>query len=422
MSTSSLDFPPLHAAHLNAGPHSISFNAGQSEWGKIDSMASIIWRPRRGPPFETPGGWMDEIRPLTSLRGFAALAVVMQHFSATAQTLTPHRIPSLVPHGYMAVDFFFVLSGFIMCLTYLPAFEAEGMKAFPGFLLKRVARIVPLNVFVLMALVVLGVVSQAIVGSNMFFNDNSLAFDLPANILMLQGLGIGRNLNGPSWSISTEFAAYFLFPLFILFVFNRRRIVTAATLLVAVAVLSADAFRAPGLHLETNTISDQVVYCFTEFVLGMGSYILYRSRRASGRGATDLEVGMIYAAAAVFLVTGTDLIVALLCPFIVVSTALNTGFIARALSRGIPYFLGLVSFSIYLIHEPCRRLAVPIFASFHPGPAGAFTALTFALIGSLSVIPLAWLTYIGVERPGRHVIRRWAEMVTRRNAMARTPG
>ena len=47
------------------------------------------------------------------------------------------------------------------------------------------------------------------------FQRESLAFDLPANLLMLQGLGIGTNLNGPSWSISTEFAAYFLFPLFI---------------------------------------------------------------------------------------------------------------------------------------------------------------------------------------------------------------
>ena len=102
---------------------------------------------------------MNEIKPLTSLRGIAALAVVLQHFSATAQPLTPHWIPSLVPHGYMAVHFFFYLSGFIMCLTYLGAFQAEGIRAFPSFLLKRVARIVPLNVFALTLLMLLGVAS-----------------------------------------------------------------------------------------------------------------------------------------------------------------------------------------------------------------------------------------------------------------------
>src|ERR1051326_6615721 len=145
---------------------------------------------------------MNEIRPLTAMRGIAALAVVMQHFSAAAQSLTPTWIPSLVPHGYMAVDFFFILSGYIMCLTYLPAFEANGVKEFPGFLLKRVARIVPLNVFVLLLLIALGVVSRLVMSTNIFFNDSSIWFDLPANLLMVQGLGIGTNLNGPSWSIS----------------------------------------------------------------------------------------------------------------------------------------------------------------------------------------------------------------------------
>jgi peptidoglycan/LPS O-acetylase OafA/YrhL len=344
------------------------------------------------PTGESRKGWMNEIKPLTALRGFAALAVVMQHFSAAAQPLTPRWIPSLVPHGYMAVDFFFVLSGFIMCLTYLPVFEREGMKAFPGFLLKRVARIVPLNVFVLLALMALGLISRVAGGTNVFFNDSSLAFDLPANILMLQGLGIGTNLNGPSWSISTEFAAYFLFPLFIALVFNRNRFVSAATLALAFALLCAAAFRSPGLRLQNETIGDQVLYCFTEFVLGMGAYILFRARHAAGRNASDREVGLLFAAAAVGLVTGLDLIVALLCPFIVVSTALNRGLFARALSGGVPYFLGLVSFSIYLIHEPVRRLAVLLFVAMHPGPSGPVTALAFALVGSLAVIPLAWLT------------------------------
>ena len=135
---------------------------------------------------------MQEIRPLTSLRGFAALAVVMQHFSATAQAHTRVTIPSLVPHGYMAVDFFFVLSGFIMCLIYLNDFQVRGLQAFPSFLMKRVARIAPLNVAVLLALMIAGVASRAILKSNIFFDDSAIAFDLPANLLMLQGLGIGN--------------------------------------------------------------------------------------------------------------------------------------------------------------------------------------------------------------------------------------
>ncbi len=90
---------------------------------------------------------MQEIKSLTSLRGIAAMAVVLQHFSVTAQRLCDSTIPSLVPHGYMAVDFFFVLSGYIMCYTYLQAFQQQGWQAYKPFLQKRAIRLLPLQIF-----------------------------------------------------------------------------------------------------------------------------------------------------------------------------------------------------------------------------------------------------------------------------------
>jgi len=62
------------------------------------------------------------IKPLTSLRFFAAIWVVMFHY-------WPHLAvtgtPALVAKGYLGVECFFVLSGFILCHVYLPAFEAR---------------------------------------------------------------------------------------------------------------------------------------------------------------------------------------------------------------------------------------------------------------------------------------------------------
>ena len=66
-----------------------------------------------------------------------------------------------------------------------------------------------------------GSVSVFWLGHNIFFSSSNLAADFTANALFLQGFGIGTNLNGPSWSISTEFAAYLLFPLFIALTFHR---------------------------------------------------------------------------------------------------------------------------------------------------------------------------------------------------------
>ncbi len=245
-----------------------------------------------------------EIKSLTALRGIAAMAVVIEHFSATAEHHAAVPVPSLVAHGYLAVDLFFVLSGFIMAYTYLSAFEADGLRAYPGFLGKRIARIVPLNTAVLACLIGAGWLSSHLIGRNLLFQSDNLPFDLLTNLLMLQGIGIGTNLNGPSWTISTEFAAYIIFPLLIL------------------------------------------------------------------------------------------------------SLACNTGRAARWLSSPVPYFLGVISYSIYLIHSPFRPVELELVRWLHPAPLSLPQALGFALAGSVSIIPVAWLAYRWVERPGRSLVRR----------------
>src|SRR5580698_4630391 len=124
---------------------------------------------------------MGEIKALTSLRGIAAMMVVMQHFSATAQEHSQSVIPSLVPHGYIAVDLFFVLSGFIMAYTYLDDFRSRGWQAFPTFIMKRVARIVPLNTFAVLLVLILGAVSSILIGRDIFHGSSNILFDGVAN-------------------------------------------------------------------------------------------------------------------------------------------------------------------------------------------------------------------------------------------------
>jgi peptidoglycan/LPS O-acetylase OafA/YrhL len=257
---------------------------------------------------------------------------------------------------------------------------------------------------------VLGGLSLLTIEKNIFFDAPSLPFDLVANILMLQGLGIGHNLNGPSWSISTEFAAYFLFPLFFWLIFKAGPTVRILTLIVALVALCAVATRMPRLGLGSLDVGHRLVETFAQFVLGMGSYILYRRRLSIKGTATDVEVGLLVLAVGVGLIIGIDLPVSFLFPFLVVAVALNRGRFARWLSGGIPYFLGVISFSLYLIHEPFRPLGVMIFNAVHPHPATAIEALVFAFVGSMIVIPFAWATYVIVERPGRRLVRRWAEV------------
>ena len=330
------------------------------------------------------------------------MAVVLQHFSATAQQWCSVSIPSLVPHGYVAVDFFFVLSGFIMSYTYLAGFERDGPAAYRAFLAKRVARIVPLNLFALFLVLAAGTLSLTLSGTNPFFAVRRPLFDIAANVLMLQGLGVGSNLNGPSWSISTEFAAYLLFPAFVFLIFKSRALLWA-TVAVSVCALTCLAIQQPRLVMTGEGGAPALIRCFAEFMLGMGAYRLSNTRYEPILSRDAVTIGLSLLAAG-FLLIRCDLPAVLLFPLVVLSFARNTGLAATLAGSAPIHFLGLISFSIYLLHNLTRPLGLQLVQAIAPEPVGPVAALAFAAIGSCSVIPIGWLAFVAIERPGRILI------------------
>lgn len=354
---------------------------------------------------------MREIKALTSLRGIAAMMVVLQHFSATVQLQAAGSIPSLVPHGYMAVNLFFVLSGFIMAYTYSGDFDRRGLQAMPSFLLKRAARILPLNTAVVLAIVLAGFGSKAVWGNNIFHASNALSYDVICNLFLLQAFGLGTNLNGPSWSICTEFAAYLAFPVLLASVFSRRTMVAFAALSASEAALVVTALNHPRLGLDVGAISGELTLCLSQFLLGIFTYRMTQSRRLSVILRKDWPAVLIAGWIGACLLLRLDLPAAIAFPPLVAALACNSGRIARLMSTRVPYFFGEISFSIYLIHDPCRRLALIAIRTIHPGLLDMSAALTCALVASLLVVPLAWVAYIVIERPGRRIVRGFRSMV-----------
>jgi peptidoglycan/LPS O-acetylase OafA/YrhL len=351
-----------------------------------------------------------EIKALTSLRGFAALAVVTQHFSATAQSYSSGWIPSLVPHGYMAVDFFFILSGFIMSYTYLPHFRADGIRAFVPFLLKRVARIMPLGLFVLLVILLLGGIAALSGHSDLFINQNAvqagLATAIIVNILHLQGFSYKYNLNDPSWSVSLEMSAYLLFPLLIYVVFRGPRLLMLAYLLAGTTVLASAAIAQPRLALNDRGVLIDVTRCFTEFGYGMLVYRLYETAGPLNALGKDLWTWAITMLAVLMLMLRVDLLAMFCFPPLVLAWARNNGVASRMMSSRLPYFLGTISFSIYLVHHMFRRPAMAVVQHFFTHPIPPLAAIAFAVAGSLVVIPFAYLSYRYVELPGRKALNR----------------
>ncbi|SDI15525.1 acyltransferase family protein [Pseudomonas panipatensis] len=144
----------------------------------------------------------ERIETLTSLRFFAALAIVILHSKGL---LLPADFLKDVPLN-AGVSFFFVLSGFILSHVY----SQKGVNDFYGFITSRVARVWPAHLAALIIFLAVLPVSEWVVG------DVNAYLATAANFFLVHALipipAYYFSYNGPSWSISTELVFYFVFP------------------------------------------------------------------------------------------------------------------------------------------------------------------------------------------------------------------
>ncbi|RYG07826.1 MAG: acyltransferase, partial [Caulobacteraceae bacterium] len=166
---------------------------------------------------------------LDALRGLCALLVVFFHLPVSS-----HLHPlALFRHGYLFVDFFFVLSGFVIAHAY--GGRLGSVKDLGPFLIKRLGRVWPLHAVMLAAFVGLELCRLwfHFDAATPFARDRSVEA-LVTNLLLIQSFNIHPYLtwNGPAWSISVEMGAYVVFAA--IMVLAPRRF-TAISLLLIVA-------------------------------------------------------------------------------------------------------------------------------------------------------------------------------------------
>lgn len=357
-----------------------------------------------------------EIRALTGLRGVAALLVALYHINPNLIAPTPAG--RFVGKGYLWVDLFFVLSGFLLAMNYSGRFAGGWtLGAWLDFLLQRVARIYPLY-FVLMAaslaysLLLYGGVHASAPPPALALPQP--ARDVAANLLMVQSWGLGESIDGVAWSLSTEWAAYLVFPLLVaVALFGRRRAALAAAFGAIVVVggtvaLTAHdgAYHSGPLDAYDGATLEPLLRCFGGFVLGLVTYRLSGSPRASALAGHDVTI----AAALALLVAGLacdvhDLLIYPLFALLVLGLFANRSYVGWLFGCRPVYWLGMVSYSIYLLHPylvaPRSTLDASL-QSFLPEPAaGVVTAI--AIYGILALT--STLAYHLIEEPGRRWVR-----------------
>lgn len=344
----------------------------------------------------------EELASLTSARGIAAWMVVLYHVRAGMSGWMPEPLIELFAKGYLAVDFFFILSGFVIYLSSHGAFEREGASAYRSFLIKRIARIYPLYLFILLGTI--GFV-LALNATGRLAEGNPWS-ELPLHFLMLQNWGFTADLtwNHPAWSISCEFAAYLLFPILVL-VLPIRKLPRWAMPLAALAMLMITyaLFRAGGM----DTLGDKVtIYglarCLPEFAAGaiLAAYWLSGPRHSLTQGAISLAISAALLAAWIWgpLLETIAFPVAMLA--LIHGLAHLSGVVGNPLDSWPLHYLGEISYATYLCHFMMyvgfKLLFVSDRTAVSPALLGLFVALV--LIASVALYHL-------IERPGQRLIR-----------------
>ena len=355
----------------------------------------------------------EHLKPLTSLRFIAAMWVVMFHYWPA---LDVSILPGAVAKGYLGVELFFVLSGFILSHVYL---EAAGQKGFRygAFLWARLARVYPLHLATLLGV---GLLAGAATVAGMSIDGNILSWSsLPANLLMVHAWGLAPEAgwNHPSWSISAEWFAYLTFPVFAWAAWRLRERPAVALGLATVGLLALYALfeRLAGFPLTQATIHWGALRIVPCFAYGCAAYLAFRKGGLS-------RPGLMAAASALLIVIAAGLqlwdgvIVALFAPLILALAGLaRRG--AGWLTSSPAVYLGEISYSVYMICVPWKLLAVNGAARLTGAVDDQLNLWVWlAVVAAIPVIAAA--SYHLIEKPARQGMRRMAERRAARRAGA----
>ena len=346
------------------------------------------------------------IKPLTALRFFAAFWVVMFHYWPNLSTAAP---PAMIAKGYLGVEAFFTLSGFILCHVYLQGF-GQGKFRYGDFLWNRLARVYPLH---LVTLAGVGLMAAAAGLAGIAVDHNMLAWDaLPANLLLVQAWGFApvAGWNHPSWSISAEWFAYLSFPLFAFVAWRLRNRPWAAVglALALIAALYPTFQSLAGFSLTEATIRWGFLRIAPCFAYGCALHALWRSGAVTGRFS---GLGACLAGAAVLAAVqfrAPDPIIVMTLGSLIVMLAAMAAAGSRFATQAPLVYLGEISYSTYMICIPWKILAVNAALKLlniegEQLPAYAWLAVVLALV------PLSAASYHIIEKPARERMKAWAK-------------
>ena len=360
-----------------------------------------------------------EIRALTGARVIPVLLILLFHYHEWyGYTGTPWY-DTVVSKGYIWVEFFFALSGFILFYVYGPRLgERFSATAIGGFLAARVSRIYPLQLVTLLAVVVMEgdrrILQTHLIGVSFWKVPTfpGRTWDtFVSNLFMIQAWNIHdvMSWNPAAWFVSVEFFLYLVCPALMVLAGARfgwrTKAIGAASIVLLVALV-----RTSGSGLDI-TNHNGIFRGLADFGIGLSLGALFVARPKKDAGGKPLpagvhtlaQIGTLAVVAAGLCLSGPartprDLMVAGPIFGLVFLLAFDRGRVAQALHAPWLMKLGEWSFAIYMVHYTMLGL-LPL-AKLQATP---WLDCMVGIGGSIVAGGLAWRF---IERPCAEAMRR----------------
>ena len=207
-----------------------------------------------------------KIKYLESLRGLASFFIVIVHTNIFTTIL---KIDFII-NGYLFVDFFFILSGFVIAYNYLN--KLKDRNQFLLFIKRRFLRLYPLHFFLLIIYFLLNYL-QVKLGFQ-FEEDFNNIKSFFANLSLTQALipDFGRSYNSVSWSISVEFYTYILFAFLVTLLRNNIKIFI---FIIIISIFLSNLYLINN-GFQFNFSHNQIIRCINGFFQGVLIFIFMK--------------------------------------------------------------------------------------------------------------------------------------------------
>ena len=368
------------------------------------------------------------IDTLTGLRAFLIFWIVLYHLQEEVAALLPWLpLQSFAAAGFAGVDFFFILSGFVIAYSYAARFRSFTLPLYGRFLWLRLARVYPLHLLTLAATVLLFVAAKS-TGSNVTNPDYYSAVGLVKNLFLVQAwdLPMAFSWNAIAWAVSCEWLAYLLFPIVIALTLRVRG--ARASTVGVFAILWLMAAICQGLDSSWQTAAGAgnygVLRVVDEFVAGCLLYNLYSAGVCQrwGRLATVASlltvIGLSVAVAPSVL--STDLAPVLgassqvkalwltpLCAIAIYFLAWEQGAVAKWFRMPVMMAGGHLSYALYMTHFLCLIVLRRVWPLDGFATSGVAVRVAVLLVYFAVMVGVAIAANYCVEEPARHWMKRW---------------